>query len=66
MGLGQRPSSTGLGYRARENQNPCLVLFPYQMASVFFLVFGTGLIFELQDPVASKNCLHFSIFKSLK
>ena len=66
MGLGQKPSSTGRRYRARENQNPCLVLFPYQMASVFFLVSGTGLIFELQDPVASKNCLHFSIFKSLK
>ena len=67
-GVGTRTHECQAEVPGRENQIPYLVmlLFPHQMASVFLQFFGTGRIFELWNPVASKNGFHFSIFASLE
>ena len=61
MDVGHEPLSTGLVYRARENQIPKVFGFCLRLESGFLLVFGTGLISELPNPAAGENCLHFSI-----
>ena len=47
------------GQRKPDSQSVwfCLILEPG-----FLLFFGTGLIFEVPNPAAEENCLHFSIF----
>jgi hypothetical protein len=47
------------GQRKPDSQSVwfCLILEPG-----FLLFFGTWLIFEVPNPAAEENCLHFSIF----